>query len=101
MSSRELLCIAVTAVFSALASAQSQPPPVVIAIDAARSLQHIDGFGSSMVVGFEALERGAFDQVVPAGVAYRTTPGQRQALLEMGIRELGATHLRLWLGARG
>jgi len=101
MRSRTLLCLAFTVAFRALASAQPQPPPVVIAIDAARPLQQIDGFGSSMVVGFEALERGAFDQVVPAGVAYRTTPGQRQAMLEMGIRELGATHLRLWLWPPG
>jgi len=96
-----VLTLALAVALTAPAAAQREPAPVVIRIDAARPLQQIDGFGSSMVVGFESLERGAFDQVVPAGVAYRTTPGQRQAMLETGIRELGATHLRLWLWPPG
>lgn len=75
--------------------------PVEVRVDGSRPLQQIDGFGSSCVVGFEALERGYFDQVVPAGVAYRTTPGQREAILETAIRELGATHLRIWLWPPG
>jgi len=74
---------------------------IEVRIDGARPLQQIDGFGSSCVVGFEALERGAFDQVVPYGVAYRTAPEQRKAILETAIRELGATHLRLWLWPPG
>jgi len=74
---------------------------VEVRIDGSRQLQQIDGFGSSCVVGFEALERGAFDQVVPHEVSYRTTPEQRKAILETSIRELGATHLRLWLWPPG
>lgn len=74
---------------------------IAVRIDGARPLQQIDGFGSSCVVGFEALERGEFDQVVPHGVAYRTTPEQRKAMLEAAIRELGATHLRIWLWPPG
>lgn len=74
---------------------------IEICIDGSRPLQVIDGFGSSCVVGFEALARGAFDQVVPAGVAYRASPEQQRAILETGIRELGATHLRLWLWPPG
>lgn len=71
--------------------------PVAIRIDGARPLQQIDGFGASLVAGFEAFERGHFDDVVPAGVAYRMTTAQRQRILKTAIRELGATHLRLWL----
>ena len=75
--------------------------PITVHLDGARPLQQIDGFGSSCVVGFEALERGAFDQVVPHGVSYRTTPGQRKAILDTAIRELGAAHLRIWLWPPG
>ena len=71
--------------------------PVLIRIECARPLQRMDGFGTSTVGGFEALERGHFDQVVPRGVTYKMTPAQRKAILTTAVRELGATHLRLWL----
>ena len=66
-----------------LRSTADQPgaSPVLIRIDGARPLQQIDGFGTSSVGGFEALERGYFDQVVPRGVTYKTTPAQRKAIL--------------------
>lgn len=74
---------------------------ITVRIDGARQLQQIDGFGASAVVGFEALERGGFDQVVPLGVTYRTNQAQRTAILQTAIRELGATHLRIWLWPPG
>lgn len=85
------------AAVNTLAAAPQEAPPVLIRVDGSRLLQRMDGFGASCVVGFEALERGYFDQVVPWGVTYKTTPEQRKALLTTAIRELGVTHLRLWL----
>lgn len=64
-------------------------------------LQRIDGFGSSLVAGFEAFERGHFDQVVPQGVTYKTTAEQRAKIVSTAIVELGVSHLRIWLWPLG
>src|SRR5438874_1253679 len=45
-----------------------------IAINCDQELQRIDGFGASTFGGFELFERGHFDDVVPEGVTYHTTP---------------------------
>ncbi len=76
-------------------------PPIPVRVDGARPYQQIDGFGTSTVVGFEALDRGHFDQVVPFGVTYKTTAEQRKTLLATAVRELGVSHLRIWLWPPG
>ena len=87
-------------VVGAVVLASEPSSPIDVKIDGARPLQHIDGFGATGFADFEALERGYFDQVVPLGVTYKTTPEQRKAILETAVRELGVTHARLniWPG---
>ena len=53
---------------SGFGAGRQEASPVIIRVDGSRLLQRMDGFGASCVVGFEALERGSFDQVVPMGV---------------------------------
>ena len=72
-----------------------------ITIDPARRLQRIDGFGASALTGFGAFQRGHFDQVVPRGVTYKTTPSQRKALLTTLVRDLGVSHVRIWVFPAG
>ena len=77
------------------------PPETTLVLDAGQRFQKMDGFGASSFAGFEAFERGYFDQVTPAGVTYKTTEKQRAAILATAIRELGVSHVRLWLPPAG
>lgn len=86
-------CIAV----APLPAANRVAPKIPIMVNAAQRFQQIDGFGASTLGGFATFERGYFDQVVPKGVTYKTTPDQRTAILTTAIRELGLTHVRLFL----
>ena len=61
-------------------TAADQADTQTIDIDAAIVFQTIDGFGASTFGGFGVFERGHCDQVVPAGVTYRTTESQREAV---------------------
>lgn len=69
-------------------------------VDCSRALQRIDGFGASSRGGFAAFERGGFDEVA-MGVSYRTTEEQRRAMLSAAVRELGLSHLRVWIEPSG
>jgi hypothetical protein len=74
---------------------------VTVEIDPTVAYQRIDGFGASLVVGFEAFDRGHFDEAVPEGVSYKLTPRMREEILTTAVRELGASHSRLWLWPLG
>jgi hypothetical protein len=74
---------------------------VDIRIDASQRLQQIDGFGSGAFGGFTLFERGYCDAEFPQGVTYQTTPEQRKAMITTAVRELGVTHLRIWLCPSG
>ncbi|MBI4580937.1 MAG: hypothetical protein HY718_14615 [Planctomycetes bacterium] len=80
------------------------PPPgrtVRVHIDGSHPLQQIDGFGSSAFGGFTMFERGHCDAEFAKGVTYKTTPAQRAAMITTAVRDLGVTHLRLWISPPG
>ena len=96
-----LIPVAALAALLVLVHAASQAPPagapgVVVTIDAASLQQQIDGFGSGFG-GFGSFERGHCDEVVPEGVSYKMSPELRQKLVRIAVKELGVSHLRLWI----
>ncbi len=72
-----------------------------ISIDLTRPMQRIDGFGSGAFGGFTLFDRGYADAEFAKGVTYITTAEQRDAMVTMAVRELGVTHLRMWLCPAG
>ena len=81
-------------------SEDAPSPPVAVTLDAKRIFQRIDGFGASAMGGFAMFERGYFDQVVPWGVTYRTDKIQREEMLKAAYKELGVSHVRMWIRTR-
>lgn len=74
---------------------------VLIEVDPSTNYQVIDGFGTSVVVGFEGFARGHFDQVVPKAVTYKLTARQQDEILTTAVRELGVSHARIWIWPTG
>jgi len=68
-----------------------------INIDCSQRLQRIDGFGAGALCGFGLFERGGFDNIIPKGTSYKTTVSQRKAMVDTAVRQLGLTHMRLFL----
>jgi O-glycosyl hydrolase len=88
------VCLLLALYVAAASPASGQK--VTITIDGSSLHQKMDGFGSGFG-GFETFERGHFDEYIPVGVSYRTDPQLRRTLIEVAVRELGVSHLRLWL----
>ena len=78
-------------------------PSTSVSVDIASgvTLQAMDGFGTSLVAGFEAFKRGHFDEVVPVGVTYTLSHEHQREILTTAIRELGVSHARVWLWPLG
>ena len=74
---------------------------VQVRIDGTRQLQQIDGFGSGAFGGFTLFDRGNCDWEFAKDVTYRTTREQREAMVTTAVRELGVTHLRMWISPPG
>ncbi|UCD29447.1 MAG: hypothetical protein JSV03_02895 [Planctomycetota bacterium] len=70
-------------------------------IDCSQKLQKIDGFGSSAFGGFTVFEKGHCDAEFAKGITYKTTPQQRKEMITTAVRELGVTHLRMWMSPAG
>lgn len=96
-----ILCLLLAFVDAGASPASPAQDPVRVEVDVSTRYQRIDGFGTSLTVGFEAFERGHFDEVVPYGVTYKLTPKQRDGILTTAVRELGVSHARLWLWPLG
>ncbi len=79
----------------------SRAEHVEIHIDFSEGLQQIDGFGSGAFGGFTLFERGYCDSAFAKGITYKTTPQQRRAMITTAVKDLGLTHLRLWLCPSG
>jgi O-glycosyl hydrolase len=82
---------------SAYGAAPDKPLSVQVRIDGAKQLQQIDGFGSGAFGGFTLFDRGNCDWEFPKDVTYKTTREQREAMVTTAVRELGVTHLRMWI----
>ena len=87
-----------TLILTVTASSAEQ---IEIRVDFSRRLQRIDGFGSGAFGGFTLFERGYCDSGFVKGVTYKTTPQQRRAMITTAVKDLGMTHLRVWLCPSG
>ena len=98
---RSIGVLIVVLVAAAPSAGQSAKSTVTVDIQCSDERQRIDGFGASLFGGFQVFERGNCDQAVPSGVSYKTTKKQRREMINVAVKELGVSHVRIWLAPAG